>query len=122
MKRVYERPMMFAQRFEANEYVAACGDQNKVYKFKCDAPGGPLYAYDSNGDGYSGANYTPCSKTHEASVSSTFVDGYIDYNHNRQQDDGEEVKVWLEYNRRGDVSNGHATTDIDMTAWETAKS
>ena len=29
--------------FAANEYVAACGDQNKVYKFICDALAGKLY-------------------------------------------------------------------------------
>ena len=37
MKRAYVRPTMVGERFVANEYVAACGDQNKVYKFKCNA-------------------------------------------------------------------------------------
>ena len=40
MKRTYVRPTMVGERFVANEYVAACHDQNTVYKFKCDAPGG----------------------------------------------------------------------------------
>lgn len=122
MRRGYVKPVMICERFAANEYVSACGEQNKVYKFECNAPDGPLYARDSNGKGYSGANYNACYKTHEASVSSVFVDGYIDYNDNRQQDDGEAVKVWLEYGRNGNVKNGHATTKIDMSTWETAKS
>lgn len=29
MKRAYVRPTMVGERFVANEYVAACGDQNK---------------------------------------------------------------------------------------------
>ena len=37
MKRTYVRPTMVGERFVANEYVAACGDKNKVYKFQCDA-------------------------------------------------------------------------------------
>lgn len=40
MKRAYVRPTMVGERFVANEYVAACGDKEKVYKFKCDAGGG----------------------------------------------------------------------------------
>lgn len=40
MKRAYVRPTMVGERFVANEYVAACGDKGKVYKFKCDAGGG----------------------------------------------------------------------------------
>ena len=127
MKKVYVTPNMICEDFSANEYISACGEENKVYKFKCNAEAGPLYARDSDGKGYSGANYSPCGKTHEASVDSVFVDGYIDYNNNRKQDDGEAVKVWLEYSydRRDEewrVSNGHATTVIDMNSWETAKS
>ena len=49
MARSYRKPMMNVEKFVANEYVAACGDENKVYKFVCDAPRGPLYYY-SNGD------------------------------------------------------------------------
>lgn len=33
MKRAYVRPTMVGERFVANEYVAACGDKGKVYKF-----------------------------------------------------------------------------------------
>ena len=122
MKKDYVTPTMVCEEFAANEYVAACGDEHKIYKFVCDAPGGPLYAKDSSGEGYSGANYNPCTKTHEAPVSDVFVDGYIDYNHNRSEDRDEKVIVWLEYDRWGNVSNGHATTNLDMKSWETAKS
>lgn len=126
MKREYVAPTMVCEEFAANEYVAACGDENRVYKFTCNAPGGPLYARDENGKGYSGANYTPCGNTHEAPVSSVFVDGYVDYNRNSKQDDGEAVIVWLEYSRdwwgNTKVSNGHATKNLNMDQWETAKS
>lgn len=40
MKRAYVRPTMVGERFVANEYVAACGDSGKVYKFECNAGGG----------------------------------------------------------------------------------
>ena len=33
-RRVWTRPLTEVQKFEANEYVAACHDQNTVYKFK----------------------------------------------------------------------------------------
>ena len=38
--KVWRRPLTEVQKFEANEYVAACGDSGVVYKFKCDAGGG----------------------------------------------------------------------------------
>ena len=37
MKRRYERPSAYIEEFTPNEYVAACGDRNKVYKFECNA-------------------------------------------------------------------------------------
>lgn len=37
MKKRYERPSAYIEEFTPNEYVAACGDNNKVYKFECDA-------------------------------------------------------------------------------------
>lgn len=122
MRKEYVAPTMVCEEFAANEYVAACGDENRVYKFLCDAPKGSLYAKDSNNKGYSGANYSPCGATHEAPVSDVFVNGWIDYNHNGRKNTGEDVIVWLEYDRRGNVSDGHATTNLDMDSWETAKS
>lgn len=129
MARSYRKPMMNVEKFVANEYVAACGDENKVYKFVCDAPAGWLYYY-KNGDGnidgqYTGTGearrigrYHPCSAKHEASVTSDFYDGFVDYNGNRKQDSDEGVIVW-----RGPWNNnGHATKNLDMSKWETAKS
>ena len=37
MKKKWIEPQILVQEFVPNEYVAACGDKNKVYKFKCDA-------------------------------------------------------------------------------------
>ena len=130
MKRVYERPMMFAQKFTANEYVAACGDSGKIYYFQCTAQAGPLYYY-PQGDGtidgiYNGNkhatllgySYHPCQKKHEASSTNAFYDGFVDYNLNGKCDKGEEVIVW----RGPEGNNGHATANLNMSSWETAKS
>ncbi len=129
MKRVYVRPTMVGERFVANEYVAACGDENKVYKFTCDASRGTLYYYPKSdgkidgvytGDGRASriGSYHPCNAKHEASTTNDFYDGFVDYNGNRRQDDGEGVIVW----RGPRNNNGHATTKLDMNTWETAKS
>lgn len=128
--KVWRRPLTEVQKFEANEYVAACGDENKVYKFVCDAPAGPLYYY-RHGDGtidgvYNGSgrasllgvSYHPCSATHEASVTNSFYDGFVDYNWNGKQDKGEGVIVW----RGPRNNNGHATKNLDMNSWVTDKS
>jgi len=37
MKKRYERPSAYIEEFTPNEYVAACGDEGKVYKFECNA-------------------------------------------------------------------------------------
>ena len=129
MKRAYVRPTMVGERFVANEYVAACGDSGKVYKFTCNARKGPLYYYplsDNIIDGvYIGTgqakyigDYEPCNAKHEASATNAFYDGFVDYNGNEKQDDGEGVIVW----RGPKNDNGHATKDLDMNTWETAKS
>lgn len=129
MKRTYVRPTMVGERFVANEYVAACGEKNKVYKFTCDAPGGWLYYYpesdgevDGKRNGNGGAKliggYSPCDAKHEASTTNVFYDGFVDYNWNAKQDSGEGVIVW----RGVSNHNGHATTNLNMNEWETAKS
>ena len=129
MKRIYESPKAYVEMFTPNEYVAACGDSGKVYKFVCNAPAGTLYYYpnsDGNIDGkYDDGwnrerlgNYHPCSETHEASSTDSFYDGFVDYNHNKRHDDGEGVIVW----RGPKGNNGHATKDLNMDSWETAKS
>ena len=42
-KRIWTKPEMNEFAFAANEYVAACGVMNRVYKFICDAFAGNLY-------------------------------------------------------------------------------
>ena len=132
MKRAYVRPTMVGERFVANEYVAACGEENKVYKFNCDAPGGTLYYYPSSDgtiDGkYTGTDrairlggYRPCDAKHEASTTGDFCDGFVDYNNNRIPDDGEGVIVWIE-KKKWPFVDWHATTNLNMNSWETAKS
>ena len=49
MRKEWMEPVIKVQEFVANEYVAAC-ESGMVYKFTCDAPGGPLYYY-PKGDG-----------------------------------------------------------------------
>lgn len=129
MKRAYVRPTMVGERFVANEYVAACGDSGKGYKFTCNAPEGSLYYYSSSDniiDGvYTGTGrpwyigeYEPFNAKHEASATDAFYDGFVDYNENGKQDKGEGVIVW-----RGPYgNNGHATTKLNMNEWGTAKS
>lgn len=129
MKKTWNEPRIEVQQFMANEYIAACGDQNLVYYFKCDAPAGTLYYYPT-GDGlvdgkYLGTgsasrlgSYHPCGESHEASTTNPFYDGFVDRNNNKKCDSGEEVIVW----RGPRNNNGHATAQLDMTQWETAKS
>ena len=129
MRREWREPVIELQEFVANEYVAACGNKETVYKFECNASEGWLYYY-PNGDGkidgkYNGFEeatfigpYHPCGAKHEASATDAFYDGFVDYNWNGKQDPNEGVIVW----RGSKNNNGHATTKLDMSSWETAKS
>lgn len=126
MKRRYERPSAYIEEFTPNEYVAACGDENKVYKFTCDAGGGHsgsvwletngkpgLQILDGkNSDTYL-SGYHACGITHEAKTTDDFLDGYYVQDFKVQ-----EVKVWR--GSKGD--NTHCTTNLDMNTWQTAKS
>ena len=122
MKRVYERPMMFAQEFTANEYVAACGDSGKTYKFVCDAGdsrsdweyGYKVFGNDGKQYGY---NYRKCGKTHEADSDGFFIKGYMDDWQTREE---EKIEVYIWTGENGD--NCHCTTNVNMNSWETAKS
>ena len=53
MKKEWMEPVIEVQEFAANEYVAACGDSGKVYKFVCDAGqyghNYNVYYYDGSG-------------------------------------------------------------------------
>lgn len=126
MKKSYVRPVMQCEEFAANEYVAACGDSGKTYIFECNAPAGTLYYYDERGVAEGLGAFEPGSGAeHEAASTEEFKKGFIDYNKNRVEDDGEAVIVWLEY-RKGlfgsYLADYHATTKLDINSWETAKS
>lgn len=139
MKKIYEKPMMSVENFAANEFIAACGDSGKVYKFHCDAGNGKHgdVFLDSNGNGIldkgdenltkgRGMYFYACNQYHEADTD-VFPKGF--YVQNRGNDrfnerltgrpyPVEEVRIW-----RGNHGNEvHATTNLDINSWETLKS
>lgn len=123
MKNRWAEPKIMVQKFTPNEYVAACGSTVEGnYLFKCDAPGGTLYYYSTDRWGNQKANrlgsYTPCGRTHETSRDNEFPDGFVDYNGNGSEDEGEHVIVWLERGWFGSIYNAHATTNLDRDSWE----
>ncbi len=130
MKKKYVAPTMVGERFVANEYVAACGDENKVYKFKCDAQkwtgltgstvwlNGPDGLPETNDDVKLGS-YGQCGTEHEAKTTDDFSQGYLKKNVGgipigKRVD----VIVW----KGDDGHNIHCTTNLDINTWETAKS
>ena len=132
MKKRWIEPQILVQEFVPNEYVAACGDANRVYKFKCTADAGTLYYY-PQGDGtidgiYTGngramelGSYHPCGAEHEARVTDDFYDGYVStgsFENWHWVEKKTPVIVWRGKNGR----NGHATTNLNMNEWTTAKS
>lgn len=122
------RPLTMVQKFEANEYVAACGDLNKVYKFTCDAgdgESGSVYL-ETNGKeglqkGWGGdqylSGYHACDITHEAKTTDDFLDGYY-VTSSWFEDKVTPVIVW----RGPNNDNTHCTENLDMDSWETVKS
>lgn len=135
--KVWRRPLTEVQKFEANEYVAACGDSGTTYLFTCDAGGGvsgEVYV-ESNGveglqtrgewvGGWGGhwqeadrslGGYHACQTTHEAESDDEFLNGYyVPYYSN----DVTKVIIW-----RGPYNNNvHCTENLNMDKWETAKS
>lgn len=130
MKRTYVRPTMVGERFVANEYVAACHEQNKVYKFKCNAQewtgltgstvwlNGPDGRPETSDDVLLGS-YGKCGVEHEAKTTDEFYAGYLKKNIGgvplgKRTD----VIVW----RGEDGKNIHYTTNLNIKEWETAKS
>ena len=131
--RVWKRPLTEVQKFEANEYVAACHDWNTVYKFKCDAGGG------ASGDVYTddGTNltegrtryYHACDATHEASTQDDFIRGYyIQNGGNDKTGYWTLFGGWQEYPKTSVIiwtdggTDVHCTTNLNQDSWETAKS
>lgn len=132
MRKTWEEPRISVQEFIANEYVAACGDENKVYKFVCDAStkygtgltGSTVF---TNGeDGVMGTSddvtlgaYGACSITHEARTKDQFIAGYMKKNVlGYPVGEALPVIIW----RGEDGQNIHCTTNLDMDSWVTEKS
>lgn len=129
VKNVWVQPQTVVQQFVANEYVAACHDINKVYKFKCDAGGGrsgDVYL-ETNGKpglqtGWGGdrylSGYHACGTTHEAKTTDDFLDGYYVTSSWFGGTKTTPVIVW----RGPHNDNTHCTENLDMDSWETEKS
>lgn len=126
MKKEWVRPQTLIESFAANEYIAACGDSGKVYKFECNAgtlfgPGGNVWLETNNKEGlqrYSDQDlggYHRCGETHKAESTDKFLSGYYSPYFS---DEVVDVIVW----RGPNGNNTHCTTNLDMTTWETAKS
>lgn len=122
MKKRWEEPKILVQQFMANEYVAACGEENKVYKFECNAgidkPGYHYRVYLDNGNELTSAwsKYGPCGATHDASTKDDFLSGYMD-DTDTLGNDNIKVIIWTEGG-----TDVHCTTNLNMNSWVTAKS
>lgn len=128
MKKNWVRPLTTVQSFTANEYVAVCGETEKVYKFTCDATGGELGFVFQETNGKEGlqvfgdtlltpiGGYSACGKEHEAPVTDDFVKGY--YITSVDGINATPVIIW----RGEDGKNVHCTKNLNMDKWETAKS
>ena len=129
MKKTWEEPKIMVQQFMPNEYVATCGDENRVYNFVCDAGGGtPGTVYeDSNhngkwdlfGDealtGHILPTYHACGETHSAPNDDDFIEGF--YLPNSIPGKAMKVIIWTDGG-----TNIHCTTNLNMNEWTTAKS
>lgn len=135
----YKKPVLNVERFTANEFVAACGDLNKVYKFKCDAGGGRSGSVYLETNGKPGlqttgyfegwkwidaddylSGYQACGTTHEAKTTDDFFDGYYRYKKGGIFSGTETVPVKVWRGPGGD--NTHCTENLDINSWETEKS
>lgn len=122
--KVWRRPLTEVQKFEANEYVAAC-ESGTTYWFECNAGYNDLvdsYHYwveDENGKSLTGVmgGYKPCGTTHEVKKTDKFIVGYIDDKWT-PKDEHMKVLIW-----RGENGNDiHCTTKLNPENWEIAKS
>lgn len=130
MKKLYTKPTLICERFQATEYIAACGESGVTYKFICNASknygidlGGSVYL-ETNGvdelqpssDEYLGA-YHQCSETHIAESTDNFLEGYFEPS-GLIDTSVRKVVIW----RGEDGNNIHCTTTLNKSEWETAKS
>ena len=132
-RRTWTRPLTEVQKFEANEYVAACHDWNTVYKFKCDAGGGAWGdVYTDDGTNLTQGKlhyYHACDATHEASTQDEFIRGY--YIQNGGNDETRYWTLfggWKDYPKTSVIiwtdggTDVHCTINLNQDSWETAKS
>lgn len=128
--KVWKRPLTVVQKFEANEYIAACGDTNNEYIFKCDAMGGvtgTVFSSDGDdrfepfyGDSWMGTGYHACGEEHVTQTGDEFIEGWYvtGWDGITGGEWVEKVIIW----RGPDGNNIHCTTNLDKNSWETAKS
>ena len=129
-RKVWRRPLAEVQKFEANEYVAACGDTNNEYIFQCDAMGGltgTVFYSDGDdsfepfeGDRWMGTGYHACGEKHVTQTGDEFIEGWYvtGWSGITGGDWAEKVIIW----RGSGGNNIHCTTNLDKNTWETAKS
>lgn len=133
-RRVWRRPLTMVQKFEANEYVAAC-ESGTTYLFTCDAGGGASGTVYVESNGAEGLQTTPewvggwpweggylrdadrslggyhaCQTTHEADSEDEFLNGY----YVPRRGDAINVIIW----RGPNNDNVHCTTELDKSDWE----
>lgn len=130
--RNWERPMAVVDAFVANEFVSACGEQNKVYLFECNAgnKGSKYDVFTDDGTNLTPGlhgSYHPCDAKHEAKVDSDFISGYMVHNGgndqrywgilNKHEYPKTKVIIWTD-----NGTNVHCTTKLNTNEWTTAKS
>ena len=127
-KKAYIKPVLSGEEFIPQNYIAACGEEKKVYKFTCDATGGftGTVAIDINHNGKydlfddkTVLGYHACGETHEAPTTDQYYNGwYLVSGGSENWIDAVPVKVW-----RGEGNdNCHVTRNVEMSSWETVKS
>lgn len=132
-RKVWRRPLTEVQKFEANEYVAAC-ESGTTYWFQCNAgsthsgdnkvyeetngePGLQRIGESWNPDHLRSMTYHACSKLHEVGKGETFIDGYVVQDMGWFDDKVIPVLIWTEGG-----TNTHCTTELHPEDWEIARS
>ena len=129
-RKVWRRPLTEVQKFEANEYVAAC-ESGTTYWFQCNAGstmpfenkvyretnGQPGLQTGRRGDTYMSGTYHACDKLHEVREGEEFLDGYVVQDMGWYDDKVIPVLIWTEGG-----TNIHCTTELHPEDWEIARS
>lgn len=150
-KLTWVKPEMEEVRFAANEYIASCGESSSSYKFECTAPRGILYRFcewvggqlqsiflegtetdkpnnlGSYVSDFLASSYHPCGENaegHTPSKDDGFFWGFVDHNANQKYDENTDTAVIIWDSKDGwwGTSNYHATQNVNITSWETARS